>query len=133
MRIGVDARLLSRPLTGMGRYTLEMCRELLNIKNASLYIYSPAPLLTVHLEVMQGAVVRTKFWNNGVLRQIWSETYLPWWAKQDEIDVFWGPVHRLPSFLPTNIARRPLHKWMHKLKWLYFTIFCPKKRPIASY
>jgi hypothetical protein len=43
MKIGVDARLLSRPLTGIGRYTLEMCLAILNVENVSLYLYDPRP------------------------------------------------------------------------------------------
>ena len=36
------------------------------------------------------------------------------WAKRDEIDVFWGPGHRLPHWLPQKIARVVT---IHDLVW----------------
>ena len=96
MKIGVDARLLSRPLTGIGRYTLEMCRALSGLDNISLCLYSPAPFLPDAILGLDKVNVRTGNWDAGVLRQLWSETYLPKWAVNDAVDVFWGPAHRLP-------------------------------------
>jgi glycosyltransferase involved in cell wall biosynthesis len=116
MKIGVDARLLSRPLAGMGRYTLEMCRALSKQANISLYLYSPAP---IHPEVeinLGCANIRTGNWNNGLLRQLWTESSLPLWAKSDGVDVFWGPAHRLPRLLPRDLARVVT---IHDLVWKY--------------
>ena len=98
MKIGVDARLLSRPITGLGRYTWEMCRALSNIQDVTLYLYSPSSINNA-VSGLESATIRTHSWNNGLLRQLWSESYLPLWAKEDEIDVFWGSSHRLPRFL----------------------------------
>jgi glycosyltransferase involved in cell wall biosynthesis len=116
MKIGVDARLLSRPLTGIGRYTLEMCRALSKEANVSLYLYSPAP---IHPEVvinLGSANIRTGNWNNGLLRRLWTESYLPLWAKKDGVDIFWGPAHRLPRWLPRDLARVVT---IHDLVWKY--------------
>ena len=44
IKIGVDVRLLSRPLSGIGRYTLNMCRALSKNPDVSLYLYSPASI-----------------------------------------------------------------------------------------
>ncbi len=116
MKVGVDARLLSRPITGIGRYTLEMCRSLSKIPHISLYLYSPA-LIRPDLPLdFEKATIRTCGWENGLLRQFWSESYLPMWAKIDEVDVFWGPGHRLPRWLPGNIARVVT---IHDLVWIY--------------
>jgi len=116
MKIGVDARLLSRPITGIGRYTLEMCRSLSKIPHISLYLYSPAPIYTGLLIDFENVIVRTCGWKNGLLRQLWSESYLPMWAKMDGVDVLWGPAHRLPRWLPDNIARVVT---IHDLVWIY--------------
>lgn len=114
MKIGVDARLLSRPLTGIGRYTLEMCRALSKVENISLCLYSPAPFLPDAILDSDKVNVRTGSWDAGVLRQLWSETCLPKWATCDAVDVFWGPAHRLPHCLPGNIARVVT---IHDLVW----------------
>lgn len=116
MKIGVDARLLSRPLIGISRYTLEMCRALAKVANVSLYIYSPAPVRDDALSGLESATVRTRNWENGLLRQFWSESYLPLWTKKDQVDVFWGPAHRIPHWLPGNIARVVT---IHDLVWRY--------------
>ncbi len=116
MKIGVDARLLSRPLTGIGRYTFEMCKALSKIENISLFLYSPAPILDNIKSDLGSTQIKTANWQNGLLRQIWSETYLPLWATEDRVDIFWGPTHRLPRFLPKNIARIVT---IHDLVWKY--------------
>ena len=116
MKIGVDARLLSRPLTGIGRYTLEMCRALSIVSNVSLCLYSPAPFRPESMLGLETANIRTGSWEAGVLRQLWAETYLPKWATNDAVDVFWGPAHRLPLRLPKSMARVVT---IHDLVWKY--------------
>lgn len=116
MKIGVDARLLSRPLTGIGRYTLEMCRALCKAQGVSLYLYSPAPVCDEARAGLETAVIRTAAWDNGLLRLLWSESYLPWWAKRDGVDIYWGPAQRLPRFLSGNIASVVT---IHDLVWKY--------------
>lgn len=116
MKIGVDARLLSRPLTGIGRYTVEMCRALSKEADVSLYLYSPAPIRAGVVSGLEAATVRVKNWDKGFLRQLWSESYLPWWAKKDGVNIFWGPAHRLPRWLPDNMARVVT---IHDLVWKY--------------
>jgi len=116
MKIGVDARLLSRPLTGIGRYTLEMCRALSKEANVSLYLYSPAPIHSEVLINLGSANIRTENLHNSILRQLWTESYLPLWAKKDGVDVFWGPAHRLPCWLPRDLARVVT---IHDLVWKY--------------
>lgn len=41
MRVGVDARLLSIPLTGIGRYTAELSRALL-AQGDEYFLYMPS-------------------------------------------------------------------------------------------
>jgi len=116
VKVGVDARLLSRPLTGIGRYTLEMCRALLKIEGVVLHLYSPSPISGDVKASLLGAHFREVNWNHGLLRQLWSESYLPLWAKKDAVDVFWGPSHRLPRLLPSDI---PNVVTIHDLAWKY--------------
>lgn len=116
MKVGIDARLLSRPITGIGRYTLEMCRALSGMSDISLHLYSPAPVRADAAIGLETANIHSGSWDNGLLRQFWFESYLPLWAKRDEVDVFWGPAHRLPHWLPGNMARVVT---IHDLVWKY--------------
>ena len=116
MKIGIDARLLSRPLTGIGRYTFELTRSLILLEQITLYLYSPARILDDCRLKLNGSKVRTMNLEAGLLRQAWTETLLPIWACHDKVDVFWGPAHRLPRWLPRKAARVVT---IHDLVWKY--------------
>jgi glycosyltransferase involved in cell wall biosynthesis len=116
LKIGIDGRILSRPITGIGRYTLEMCKALARIEGISLYIYSHSPISAAITKKLEPAIIKTGRIENQVLRQIWAETLLPLWAKRDRVDVFWGPGHRLPHWLPSNITS---FVTIHDLAWKY--------------
>ncbi|OUS16208.1 hypothetical protein A9Q88_08620 [Gammaproteobacteria bacterium 50_400_T64] len=116
MKVGVDARLLSRPLTGIGRYTLEMCLALSKLDGVSLHLFSPAPFPHAIMSALQATTIRTLHCKGPVLRQLWGAFILPLWAKQDQVDIFWGPSHRLPGLLPKATARVVT---IHDLVWKY--------------
>jgi glycosyltransferase involved in cell wall biosynthesis len=114
MKIGVDARSLTRPRTGIGRYTLEMCRALSRVDSVDLCLYSPDYIRQEYLDILDAHRVRSGNISNGFLRQIWSEYHLPLWVKEDNLDLFWGPAHRLPRIISKNI---PLVVTIHDLVW----------------
>lgn len=105
MRIGVDARSLSEPITGIGRYTLSLL-ELMVLDNSNEWLlYSHRPLLHGQWN-MQNVTVRTLFfpkWMRGLYFP-WSQLILPFWVKHDNIDLFWSPAHRLPRQLSKSVA-----------------------------
>lgn len=103
MKIGIDARNLVTSMTGIGRYVLEMSRHLALLGH-QLYLYLPQE---PHGDVkdLPPAELRVAQFPGGVRRMIWAQTELPRRAAQDGLDVFWGPAHRLPSFLDRRIAR----------------------------
>lgn len=116
MKIAIDARLLSRQLTGIGRFTLEMCQALACQPGIFIYIYS-SDYITPNLLNFTPTAVRTKSWENALLRHLWGETYLPYWILKDKVDVFWGTGHRLPLWLPKKVARVVT---IHDLVWKYY-------------
>jgi glycosyltransferase involved in cell wall biosynthesis len=112
LRIGVDARLIGEPVTGIGRYTIELTRRLVETPH-HWFLYTPRrppgstwqqPNVTV-----RAAQVRSR-----VGRMFWSQTVLPWWARRDDLDLFWGATHRLPQWLPDRVARVVT---IHDLVW----------------
>ena len=112
MRIGVDARLLSAPLMGIGRYTAEMVRALKR-QQAELCLY------TVGKPVESGwqdkrTSLRVAAWRHRMFRMLWSQSLLPYWASLDAVDVFWGTAHRIPRLLPARVARVVT---VHDLVW----------------
>ncbi|NTJ33560.1 glycosyltransferase family 4 protein [Agrobacterium rhizogenes] len=103
MKIGIDARNLVTSMTGIGRYVLEMSRHLALLGH-ELHFYLPeAPYGDP--EELPAAKVHVARFPGGIRRMIWAQTELPRRAMKDEIEVFWGPAHRLPFFLDRRIAR----------------------------
>ena len=114
MRIGVDATLLSEPLAGIGRYTAELSRELVQLDGEFLF-YTPRPPVVSGWEEGR-SILRSARFQGRIGKMLWSQTMLPYWAAQDRVDVFWGATHRLPRFLPSSIARVVT---IHDLVWKY--------------
>lgn len=113
MKIGVDGRNLVPGLTGIGRYVFEACRHLA-FKGHELVLYLPeAP--SKPLPEWHGVIARIGNYRGSIRRAIWGQTVLPRLAAMDDLDVFWGPAHRLPSFLDRRIPRVVT---IHDLVWM---------------
>ena len=103
LKVGVDARLLCLPPTGIGRYASELCNHLCH-REVEVFCYLPGPLSSAYaldkrIKVRAGRGV-------GELPKIlWSQTLLPDWAARDAVDVLWGTSHRLPFRLQATIRR----------------------------
>lgn len=113
MKIGIDARNLVPSLSGIGRYVLEMCRAL-GEQGHSLILYLPE-VPHSPLPPLPGCELRFGHFKGPWRRVIWSMTALPKAAKQDQLDLFWGPAHRLPPGLPSYL---PTIVTIHDLVWL---------------
>lgn len=113
MKIGINGRTLVSNLTGLGRYTIEMCRELAK-RGHQVIIYLPSALGGDRTLDPEGIEYRTAEASNAISRNIWAQTTLPLYARKDRVDVFWGPAHRLPLFLDRRIARVVT---IHDLVW----------------
>lgn len=114
LTVGIDARLLSLRLTGIGRYILEVCVALSRRHNISLRLYSPAPIPTCITERLGATSIEHDNISFAPLRLLWGEVRLPVLLRRDNVDVFWGPAHRIPAALPRNMARVVT---IHDLVW----------------
>lgn len=114
MKIGINARNLSSEVTGIGRYVIELSRQLA-LKGHEVFLYLPAKP-TVSLPEWPGVVVRSGNYTGGIQRLVWGEVVLPRLAKEDGVDIFWGPAHRLPCFLDRRIPRVVT---IHDLVWIH--------------
>ncbi|MHB9100666.1 MAG: glycosyltransferase family 4 protein [Sulfuricella sp.] len=131
-RIGVDARILSERVTGIGRYTHEMLAQLVE-RGHEWFLYSHRPIIVgdwsrSNVRIRVSNLPEAVNFPKRVLRLAWAQTVLPWWASQDKVDLFWSPGHRLPRYLSNRIARvvtihdlvwkhagetmRPLARWL---------------------
>ncbi|MBO6920448.1 MAG: glycosyltransferase family 4 protein [Rhizobiaceae bacterium] len=117
IKVGVDARSLSRPITGVGRYTYDMCRQLAQNPELELRLYSPAPILPEYRAPFNAEqITECQKPQNGLMRQLWGETILPYWAWKDQVDILWGPSHRLPRIRPKQFKTVVT---IHDLVWKF--------------
>lgn len=114
MKIAVDARILSEPITGIGRYTHEVLSRLIGYGH-EWYLYSHRPIIVGEWD-HPNVTVRTLNVSGRTMRMIWAQTYLPYLAACDKVDLFWSPAHRIPKFLPRSI---PSVVTIHDLVWLH--------------
>ncbi|MBO6556863.1 MAG: glycosyltransferase family 4 protein [Pseudomonadales bacterium] len=99
MKIAVDARPLSYPLTGIGRYTHSLLQQLTKSEH-DWYLYSDRPLLS-ELPEAQNVNIRVGNAQGGTPGSLrWAQWQYVKWARSDGIDVFWSPRHHLPLILP---------------------------------
>jgi glycosyltransferase involved in cell wall biosynthesis len=112
LRIGVDARLIGEPVTGIGRYTVELCSRLVETRHR-WFLYTSRPPLRPGWE-RENLTLRAARFRSRAGRMLWAQTLLPWWARNDGLDLFWGATHRLPPWLPRRVARVVT---IHDLVW----------------
>lgn len=110
LRIGVDARPLSAPLAGIGRYTHEVLRRLIESEHA-FYLYSHAPLQ--HPIAGRNVHIRTGNVERPSSASAFAQLQFPRWVKRDQLDVFWSPRHHLPL----AVRRVPTVVTVHDLVW----------------
>lgn len=91
LSIGVDARSLCGPLSGIGHYVHEVLKAIDEIADVQLHLYcAPKPPA---IQLRADWRVRTV----SMPRQVAVRTIFGRWAKQDKIDVFWAPQTILPK------------------------------------
>ncbi len=108
LSIGVDARPLAHPNTGIGRYTNEILSRITS-SGHRFYLYGTEPLSYRY----DGTIERI---HDKPVRRLTStflaQQLFPRWARQDRLDVFWSPRHHLPLAL-----RCPTVLTIHDLVW----------------
>lgn len=111
-RIAVDARPLSIPTTGIGRYTEAVLSRLLD-SHHDWFLYSDRPLRT-DLAVRANVQTRTGQLRAAKLSSLFAQWQFPRWCADDQVDLFWSPRHHLPLFMSSAIGRVVT---IHDLVW----------------
>lgn len=116
MNVGVDARLLSGPLTGIGRYILELCVALSKKENIQIVLFTHAKVHEYISYRIKSIKKVTRNIDRYLPYHIWFRTVLPILIRNEKIDLFWGTSHKLPSSIPSKIAKVVT---IHDLAWKY--------------
>ncbi|MBB2496863.1 glycosyltransferase family 4 protein [Aquipseudomonas ullengensis] len=116
LKVGVDCRPLSRPLSGIGRYTRELLSLLTEAQDVHWFLYcdqvfeapfANRPNVTLRLSGQSGSLAE----------HMWYQVALPRQLKRDGLDVFWSPRHHLPLFMPSSVRAVVT---IHDLTWKRF-------------
>jgi len=100
LNIGVDARPLAFPNSGMGRYLGSLLREFAAEPSLHrFFLYCDRPF-TLAFPIPEHWKIRTGNVNSGGRSTAFAQFFFPAWALKDRIDVFWSPRHQLPLLLP---------------------------------
>jgi len=126
MKIGVDVSLLAGNLTGIGRYTHEVLKRLIE-SGHEWFLYSHDHINADYTE-RANVHLRTLKTLRCLPRIVSTQTTIPLQANLDKVALFWSPTHRLPTFLSQKIARvltihdlvwkhagetmRPINRWL---------------------
>jgi hypothetical protein len=92
LRIGIDGEALRTPLSGVGQYVLQLCRELeALLPDAQLFAYARLPAERLALPSPRWTLRRER---HAALRRLpsflWLKTRGAALARRDELDVFWA-------------------------------------------
>ncbi len=102
MRIAIDARPLTGPLSGIARYTGELIRELALIQGLELLLYSDGPI-GIEFSCLGAITVRQFSARAPLSGTLKYQYHFPRWALEVRADVFWAPNQELPILLPGDI------------------------------
>jgi len=101
MRIGVDSRpLREKHTSGIPMFVRKVLQTLARIDKKNEYI------LYAHKDFQFD--MPSKGWRKRVgaytrYGSVWMQLELPFWLKQDKVDLFWGTQHILPLFMSSSI------------------------------
>lgn len=115
LRIGVDARPLSIPATGIGRYCRELLTRLIDSPH-EWFLYTDRPMVEA-LPEAENVTIRHGNMHRRLLSTPYAQVVFPGWARKDHLDVFWSPRHHLPIGLPAGLKKVVS---IHDLVWLEY-------------
>ena len=116
LRVGVDCRPLSRPLSGIGRYTRELLSILTEAQDVQWFLYCDQAF-EVPFTDRSNVTVRLSGRSGTLAEHFWYQVGVPRQLRRDAIDVFWSPRHHLPLFMPSTVRSVVT---IHDLTWKRF-------------
>lgn len=100
MRIGVDARQIEncRKLTGIGRYIVELCKQLHEVMpDAQFFLYGQSELRLPLDSVRFIPRVEQQKWARRLKSVIWLKTRAGRMVREDRLDAYWAVSTLLPN------------------------------------
>src|SRR5579863_1076296 len=96
MRIGIDAHLVSYEIRGMGKYVLQLVSGVVTEDQKNNYVIYGDPRVFPKLMGRANITFRKP---RALPYPLWEQTVLPFWARQDRLDLLHCPVNTAPVML----------------------------------
>ncbi len=116
MIIGVDARPVSYPpLTGIGVYLNNLLQAIQELDEENHYYLISNKAINFEVVNPQWKKIEGRF-PQRMISTLWMQCCIPHIASKLKLDLFWGPRHQLPLFMPKNIKTvLTIHDIVHVL------------------
>src|SRR5690606_11584920 len=103
MNIGIDARLLERKITGIGRFLINFLKELPDVDSQNkyfLYTYEP---IDFNKNFFTNISTVKNYLPQKIFSPLWSNFILPKYLKKNKIDLFFSVNQLIPLVKVENI------------------------------
>jgi glycosyltransferase involved in cell wall biosynthesis len=104
-RVGLDARPLSTPVSGVGRLIAELLVAFPDKENYKFILYTNKPIHPTHASILEIPNIEV-FYSFGFLSKkggLFFNVVLPFQIYKSNLDLFWGSQQVLPPFLPEHL------------------------------
>ncbi len=116
LRIGIDGRAFMGTPTGVGRYVIDLCRQLDHLlPKARFFVYAPSALSLPVCSERWSARIDQSWMARNFNRGLWLISRAGSLCRADRLDVFWGAVTLLPALGPKVRAVSTVHDLNHKI------------------
>lgn len=114
-RIGIDVSCISLPVTGIGKYLIEILK-LLDSKQYDVFLYAHKPLNLNQYGFDKFTInySNSMFYRIKGGRLLWNIARLPFLIRRDRISLFWAPAHKIPLGLGSSVKKIVT---IHDLVW----------------
>jgi len=96
MRIGIDARVLEKRMTGVGRYLINILNGLPKYDRENEYILFSKSKIDIADQYYKKLVIGNSFLPEKIYSSYWLNFILPKYLRKEGIDLFFTPNHLLP-------------------------------------
>ena len=115
MKIGVDARPLRHPHSGIGRYTIHLLERMTRESGHSWYLYQIDESEALHCGWLARKNIVCRRAASKVPVTLAAQWLFPRWAREDSLDVFWTPRHHLPRSMPPPVSVVTIHDFVWRV------------------
>lgn len=130
MKIGIDARLLERKMTGVGRYLSNILKYIPEIDTGNDYFLFSYGKMSQYERAKIKSVPTVRFIPKGVFQKIispfWLNFILPKYLEKYEIDLFFSPNHFLPLKTLKSKSIIVIHDVFHKINKNFHPLYYRK-------